>query len=140
MKFDLKAKDRKLEVGQEVLVLLPDSSNKLLMGWKGPFKVTKKLNKVNYVIDYNGNEKTFHINLLKSYIRRADNFFKESVETSKALPINTLTVAHALVIDEEFTSSAGVVDVELDDQRRGAAAGFAFPRGCGDSVPCRPCR
>ena len=44
--FDLKAKDRTLTVGEEVLILLPDSNYKLLVAWKGPFKVLKKLNRV----------------------------------------------------------------------------------------------
>ena len=35
--FVLKATDRLLEMGDETLVLLPDSSNKLRMSWKGPY-------------------------------------------------------------------------------------------------------
>ncbi|GFO41266.1 Zinc finger protein [Plakobranchus ocellatus] len=38
--YDRTAKRRKLSVGEKVLVLLPTDSNKLLMQWKGLFKIT----------------------------------------------------------------------------------------------------
>jgi hypothetical protein len=37
--FDIKSQNRSFAHRDEVLVLLPDSSNKLLMAWKGPFQV-----------------------------------------------------------------------------------------------------
>lgn len=61
------AKDRILKSGQKALLLLPTDGNKLLAEWKGPFEVIKKLNKWNYVIDINGVERKFHINMLKWY-------------------------------------------------------------------------
>lgn len=51
--------------GEKVLILLPTDNNKLLMQWKGPYTIHKKLNKVDYQIDVNGKLKTFHANLLK---------------------------------------------------------------------------
>ena len=36
-----KTQDRKFSVGEEVLVLLPSASNKLLSSWLGPFPITK---------------------------------------------------------------------------------------------------
>ena len=35
--FDLKSQDRKFSPGDEVLLLLPDTGNKLLVAWKGHF-------------------------------------------------------------------------------------------------------
>ena len=52
------------------MLLLPDCHNKLLVAWNGPFKVIKCHDKVNYIIDQNGAEKIYHINMLKKYIRR----------------------------------------------------------------------
>ena len=69
--FDLKSQLRQFSVGDEVLILLPDNANKLLMGWKGPFKVLERRSRVNYIIDVNGNPKLYHANLLKRYYRRA---------------------------------------------------------------------
>ncbi|XP_047483006.1 uncharacterized protein LOC125035006 [Penaeus chinensis] len=76
--YDLKAKHRKLNTGEEVLVLLPSSSNKLIMQWLGPYPVVQcKDNGVDYVIRVRGVKKLFHINMLKRYFRR-DSYKSES--------------------------------------------------------------
>ena len=101
--FDLKAKNRKLEVGDEALILLPDCANKLLMSWKGPFKVIKRLTKVNYVLACDDSEKVYHINLLKKYFRRATicnaTVINENLSPDN-VPVNLFYVAHAIIIDE----------------------------------------
>lgn len=71
--YDRKAKDRTLRVGQRVLLLLPTSNNKLLAQWKGPYEVVSKANKWNYVIDVDGSERKFHINMLKLYHTRDED-------------------------------------------------------------------
>ena len=70
--YDLKARPRKLKVGDKVLVLLPEDQNKLLLRWKGPYKVVEKKYDNDYVIDMDGVRKTFHINLLKFYFERGE--------------------------------------------------------------------
>ncbi|XP_063601110.1 uncharacterized protein LOC134777201 [Penaeus indicus] len=70
--FDLKSQKRHFKKGDEVLVLLPDHTNKLLMAWRGPFPVLEQKNKVNYLIDENGTHKLYHVNLLKKYYRRSN--------------------------------------------------------------------
>ncbi|XP_070174729.1 uncharacterized protein [Littorina saxatilis] len=67
---DRKAKLRTFVPGDEVLVLLTADSNKLLMCWKGPFKVMEVVSPVDYRIDLNGKHKVFHVNMLKKYERR----------------------------------------------------------------------
>ena len=52
-----------------VLLLLQTDSNKLLMHWKGPFRVVGKVGQHDYHLGVNGREKLFHINLLKKYKR-----------------------------------------------------------------------
>ena len=69
--FDKKSSKRTFKTGDEVLLLLPVCSNKLLMTWKGPYKVLEVRNKVDILIDMNGNKKLFHANLVKMYHRRA---------------------------------------------------------------------
>ena len=49
--YDQTARERELEPGEEVLVLLPTSSNKLLAQWQGPYCVIRKVGKINYEID-----------------------------------------------------------------------------------------
>ena len=68
--YDKKAKDRDLKGGDQVLVLLPTSSSKLLAKWQGPYAVVKKTSKVNYLIDMHNKKKrkrVFHVNLLKKF-------------------------------------------------------------------------
>ena len=48
--YDLKSADRIFEVGEQVLVLLPTSSKSLEVQWKGPYRITEKLNEVDYLV------------------------------------------------------------------------------------------
>ncbi|XP_071510123.1 uncharacterized protein [Diadema antillarum] len=68
--YDRKSRQRQLEVGDLVLLLLPTDRNKLLLQWKGPFAVTAKVSDTDYRIDVKGKSKVFHINLLKKYNER----------------------------------------------------------------------
>ncbi len=52
--YDLKARHRKLSVGDKALVLLPTGTNKLLMKWKGPYVVKERLGLDDYRIDVRG--------------------------------------------------------------------------------------
>ena len=67
--FDKKAQDRKFQEGDEVLLLLPTTANKLLAQWKGPYPI-KKSKHPDYIIEVRGQEKLFHANMLKKYVRR----------------------------------------------------------------------
>jgi len=46
--FDSRAKDRTFKHGDLVLILLPTSDNKLLMQWKGPFKILERVEGPDY--------------------------------------------------------------------------------------------
>ena len=39
--YDRRARSRKFDVGEKVLLLLPTDSNKLLLQWKGPYEVVE---------------------------------------------------------------------------------------------------
>ena len=68
--YDQNARQRKFQAGDQVLVLLPSSTSKLLAQWQGPYEVVRQVNKVNYCIrmhDKRKKLKTFHINLLKEW-------------------------------------------------------------------------
>ena len=62
-----------MKVGNQVLVLLPTDNNKFLLQWKGPFKILSKRSPVDYLIDMNSKQKTFHANLLKQYVDREES-------------------------------------------------------------------
>ena len=69
--YDKKTQDRKFSVGEEVLVLLPSASNKLLSSWLGPFPITKVFHP-DYRVLVKGKEKVFQANMLKRYVRREE--------------------------------------------------------------------
>ena len=63
-----KAKPRHLEVGEQVLILLPIDSNKLLMQWRGQYTVESRVGAKDYRIKMGSKTKTFNLNMLKKYI------------------------------------------------------------------------
>lgn len=68
--YDRRARNRTFEIGDKVLLLLPTDHNKLLMSWKGPFEVVRRIAECDYVIQLPSREKTFHANMLKKYNAR----------------------------------------------------------------------
>ena len=68
--FDKKAKVRRLEVNDKVLVMLPTDSLKLLMQWKGPFVVEEVIRNCDYRVKLATGSKVFHINMLKKFHER----------------------------------------------------------------------
>ena len=71
--YNRKARQRSFKVGDEVLVLLPTDKNKLLMHWKGLFRVVGTVGKLDYRVDLGNRITTFHANLLKLYLHRDDH-------------------------------------------------------------------
>ena len=51
-------------------------SKKFMRKWQGPFKIKQKLGHVNYkvIIDFEGNTKVYHINLLKKWFSHTETF------------------------------------------------------------------
>ena len=52
--YDKRARSRKFDVGDKVLLLLPTESNKLLIQWKGPYEVVEIVNRMDYRVDVDG--------------------------------------------------------------------------------------
>ena len=108
--YDRKSRSRSLNVGDRALILLPTDKNKLLLQWKGPFKVTEKMSPHDYLLDINGKTKTFHINLLKLYIacgdEEANQLIEVSDDTNSADPF--VIVCTATIEDNEL-------DINLDE-------------------------
>ena len=67
---DKRARSRKFDVGDKVLLLLPTESNKLLLQWKGPYEVVEIVNRMDYKVDVDGVVGTYHANMLKQYVER----------------------------------------------------------------------
>ncbi|CAC5374158.1 unnamed protein product [Mytilus coruscus] len=89
--YDRKSRDRKLEVGQKVLILLPTHTSKLLASWKGPFVVTDKVSPADYKVKVRGKDKVFHVNMLKLWHERVYDNEDNSVPTDIAACLNIIS-------------------------------------------------
>ena len=119
-RYDAKSKIRSLSVGDQVLLLLPMGTNKIDCEWKGPFPVVNVVpgSEVNYVIDINGRQKNYHINMLKEYVMRPQDLVPE-IETvcnvSFSVPeIETVCNVITKQVDVEDMLSCSNVSV-IDD-------------------------
>ena len=70
--YNKRARSRKFGVGDQVLLLLPTDSNKLLLQWKGPYDVVEVVNRTDYKTDVDGIVNTYHANMLKLYVEHQD--------------------------------------------------------------------
>lgn len=71
--YNRKAREKKLEIGDLALLLLPTDHNKLLLHWKRRFKVVGRVGAVDRIELPSGKIKTFHANMLKKYYLRTDD-------------------------------------------------------------------
>ena len=70
--YNQNARIRGFHPGDQVLVLLPTSTNKLLARWQGPYQILQQVGKVNYQVDMHDRKKrkrVFHINMLREFHR-----------------------------------------------------------------------
>ena len=87
--YDKRARDITLVEGDKVLVLLPTRTEKLLAKWKGPYKVLRKVGRVNYEIEVPGGrkeKKLFHVNMLKLWTNPEENFVNYIPDEQDELP------------------------------------------------------
>ena len=71
--YDKRTNVRRFQPGDNVLVLLPTDTNKLLLQWKGPYDVARIVVSNDYKALMKGKEKTLHANLLEKYVVREDS-------------------------------------------------------------------
>ena len=129
--YDRKAKPRRLEVGDRVLILLPTDSNKLLMQWRGPYTVESRVGANDYRVKMGSKTKTYHVNMLKKYISREPEGNVVPVDDTDGATVAVAGVIHQDVDPElgevpdleGYRQREGVRDVKLgddlpEDQRR----------------------
>ena len=69
--YNNSARDKSFSVGEQVLVLHPNSTNKLLAQWTGPLQILAKVSPYSYQVRLpNDGIKTFHANNLRRYTSR----------------------------------------------------------------------
>ena len=122
--YDRKAKPRRLEVGDRVLILLPTDSNKLLMQWRGPYTVESRVGANDYRVKMGSKTKTYHVNMLKKYISREPEGNVVPVDDTDGATIAVAGVIHQDVDPElgevpdleGYRQREGVRDVKLGDE------------------------
>ena len=84
--YDRKARARSFNIGEKVLLLTHRKDNRLFLEWKGPYEISGKMNALDYVVNVNGKNKIFHINLLRKYHEReAESSIPEEVALAIAV-------------------------------------------------------
>ena len=84
--YDRTAREVEFKPGDKALVLLPTSSNKFLAQWKGPFKILRKVGKVNYqLLMSKKRKKVFHVNMLKKWYDTVDEVMLLGTEMNDEL-------------------------------------------------------
>ena len=122
--YDRKAKPRRLEVGDRVLILLPTDSNKVLMQWRGPYTVESRVGANDYRVKMGSKTKTYHVNMLKKYISREPEGNVVPVDDTDGATIAVAGVIHQDVDPElgevpdleGYRQREGVRDVKLGDE------------------------
>lgn len=67
---DKHAREREFQPGEDILVLLPTTSNKLKAQWQGPYRVLCRIGAVNYQIGMHDTckcKRVSHVNMLKKW-------------------------------------------------------------------------
>ena len=82
---DQNAREREFEKGEQVLILLPTSTNKLAAQWQGPYCVLKHQGKVDYLVDMHDRRKrwrVYHVNMLRKlkwYVPSVGSYMAEEL-------------------------------------------------------------
>ena len=124
--YDRRARSRKFDVGDKVLLLLPTDNNKLLLLWNGTCEVVEVVNRMNYKIDVNSVVSTCHANMLKQYVERrnelshcllsAEAFESVDDDDNEEFPLDDCTFP--TVKKPESYRDANIADTLTSGQRK----------------------
>jgi len=114
-RYNLRAREKSFEIGQKVLVLIPDStSSKTFSRWVGPAVIKDRLSNHTYLVDINGSRKHLHADKISKYHIQIDEATCDTVTTGHE---NT-KINHCAVIydDDRDFGSVDVIDTDQFQQ------------------------
>ena len=114
--YDRTAVERTFQAGDQVLVLLPSETSKLLARWQGPYKVLRHVGKVDYLVDMHDKRKRkriLHVNMLQRWYERSIETSYAAEEVSDGLEENDVPVWKEEVSDQQPT-----IGEQLDKHQR----------------------
>ena len=98
-----------LEVGDEVLVLLPTKENKLQLQWSGPYQITRRVTPVDYKVKRPGcrqEMKVYHANLLKKWHPSSSSSVLFAISTEDAEDTAELDTEYLLETSSNMSSNS----------------------------------
>ena len=111
--YNRRARERRLNIGDSVLLLLPTENNKLTLGWRGPYEVVEKVRAVNYKIKVTADKiKTYHVNMLKKYHQRKEQRIENDDECGSISESEISKDDHRI---EQVAATACVIDGEITE-------------------------
>ena len=117
--YDKRARSRKFDVGDKVLLLLPSESNKVLLQWNGPYEVLEVVNTMNYKINVKGVVNTYPANMLKLYVERQNVTSYRSAAIDAHCNVKSKDhsdpTVHRVIVDTVESNDVTCGDVTHDD-------------------------
>ena len=117
--YDKRARSRKFDVGDKVLLLLPSESNKVLLQWNGPYEVLEVVNTMNYKINVKGVVNTYPANMLKLYVERQNVTSYRSAAIDAHCNVKSKDhsdpTVHRVIVDTVASNDVTCGDVTHDD-------------------------
>ena len=147
-------KKSKLKVflpGEKVMVLLPQTTNKLMLSLRGPYKIVKKQTHLVYLVQIDGRVSPLHVNLLRKYHDRNPSpqiidspscSFSETVPTSGDIPYVSVnedppvTNPSSPALFNEFPIEHETELCELVFTNDTVAYAAGIVNECGDELEC----
>ena len=127
--YNKRTRDRKLQVGDSVLLLLPTDRNKLTLAWRGPYKVVGIVGDVDCRVELSPDKvKTYHINMLKRYYHRespTEPTFNGSRVSSNSDDNDIINADQDT--DHQAASVACVIEEEVSDEAISGKDAEALP-------------
>lgn len=103
---------RTFEIGDKVLLLLPTNQSKLLLTWRGPYSVTRKISEVDYEILIDGVRKTYHVNMLQRYHERPQHLCDERGRSTQVICTSVVDIKdHIPASDCEATPEEATIEL-----------------------------
>ena len=106
--YNKRAVDKQFEVGQQVIVLIPDSTKKLLSRWQGPGTIVETRSPYSYLVELEqGQRRWLHANKLRHYHARINEVIVNncSIVYEADEEFGTLPVVETVVSAESLPST-----------------------------------
>ena len=112
-RYNLRSRDKHFEVGQQVLILTPNSTaSSVFSRWKGPATVVEVKSPYSYIVEYNGGRQHVHANKLRQFNVRVEEVICNSILINESDEWNNISVDTCAVINESDVDFGPIEVVE----------------------------